>query len=95
VSTTRGRAAQPPTIQVGLTTTVLAERFRTRSAPHLSPEQRAAWWRRTDYAWICSHASCKDRAGVNYQTPRGAHRGATTHAKEHPGATIKDLTQRH
>jgi hypothetical protein len=79
---------QPPVIRVGLTTTVLAHRFRTRVAHHLPPEQQAAWWQRTDYAWVCSHPACQDRAGVNYKTPRGAHRGATAHARDHSGATV-------
>jgi hypothetical protein len=88
----RQRSIPPSTVLYGLTATLLAERFRARSAPHLSPEQQAAWWRRTDYAWICSHPGCKDRAGVNYKTPRGARQGAVTHAAEHPDATVEVAT---
>lgn len=75
-----------PTIRVGLTTTVLGERFRARSAPHLTPMAQALWWERTDYAWACT--ACPDRAGVNYKTPKGAGRGANAHAAEHPGAKV-------
>jgi len=78
------------TIQVGLTTTVLADRFRIRVADCLPKAAQDAWWQRTDYAWICSHPACKDRAGVNYKTARGARRGAEAHATEHPGSVIEE-----
>lgn len=80
----------PVTIRVGLTTTVLADRFRIRSAPHLAQAVQDAWWARTDFAWVCSHTECKDRAGVNYKTLRGACRGADAHATEHPGAVVQE-----
>lgn len=82
-------AANTTVIRVGLTTTVLADRFRTRSAPRLPKEAQDAWWARTDYAWVCSHPACQDTAGVNYKTERGARKGADAHAKEHPGAHVE------
>lgn len=75
------------TIDVGLTTTVLGDRFRSRAAASLSDAARAAWWKRTDYAWVCS--ACPDTAGVNYNSARGAHLGAQAHAAAHPGAIVE------
>jgi hypothetical protein len=84
------KQSQQTIINVGLTTTVLAERFRTRCAD-LPKQAQVAWWQRTAYAWICSHPSCNDRAGVNYKTKRGARRGADSHAAEHRGAAVKEI----
>lgn len=84
----------PALVEYGLTTTVLGtgwklERFTRRVLGDMPPEVRAAWWKRTDYAWRCS--ACPRKAGVMYKTLGVAKKAAEKHGSEHPGVTVKEI----
>ena len=74
-------------VRYGLTTTVLADRFREHLAPLLPKTVQDARWQRTDYAWACT--SCPGTVSVKWPTLDDAHQDAVAHAHEHGGARVE------
>ena len=76
-------------VRYGPTTTVLAETFASR-VHQFDADTVKAWWAQTGYAWQCG--ICPGVADDGFSTLAAARADAETHAAEHLGATVTEVS---